>query len=215
MSQIVFFSNVRNSFPHLVEAQVNRNDPSKATSYNADLIMEENHPDYIKFLKVYATLAQEKFKDHAQSVMQMIQNDRKSRCYGSGSEKVNTKTFQVYGGYEGKVFVSTKSTNRPQIMDATGKPIDGSNTMLYRDMASRMYAGCRVNAAVEVWIQMANREKGYGNGVRCNLIAIQFAGDDEPLGKSDADVTSLFGAVTTSPPIAASEMGLPPFMMAK
>jgi hypothetical protein len=214
MSQIISLSNVRLSFPHLVEAQANRNDPSKAPSYNADFILPESHPDFIKFMQTYVTLAQEKFKDHTQSVMQMIQGDRKSRCYGNGSEKVNTKTFQVYAGYQGSGFISAKSNNKPQIMDSTGKPIDSNNTMLYREMASKLYAGCRVNAALEVWIQLANSAKGYGNGVRSNLIAIQFAGDDEPLGKAEADVTGFFSAVATAPTAAAPAMGLPPFMMA-
>lgn len=217
MSEIVFLSNVRLSFPHLTEPQVNRNDPSKPPTYNADLILSESHPDWIKFTQRYATLAQEKFKENAQAVMQMIQNDRKSRCFGNGAEKVNTKTFQVYSGYAGNLFISAKSTNKPQIIQADGKPIDGNNTMLYRDLTSKMYAGCRVNVAIKPWIQVANREKGYGNGVRCDLIAIQFAADDEPFGEGAPDVTSLFGAVAGSAPTPAPSpaMGLPPFMMAK
>ena len=216
MSDFVFLSNVRLSFPHLVEPQVNRNDPSKPPTFNADFILPDSHPDWSKFMQFYALMMQGHFKEHAQAVMQMIHGDRKSRCYGTGTEKVNSKTFQPYSGYVGNMYISAKSNTKPKIADAEGREIDGNNMMLYREMTSKMYAGCYVNAIVKPWVQVANSVKNYGTGVRCDLIAVQFAKDGEPFGEGAPDITGLFGAVAGAPAAASTTppaMGLPPFLM--
>ena len=98
MSEIVFLSNVRLSFPHLAEPQKQRNEVTGAEriSYNCELLMPQDHPGFQQFMQRYGALALDKWKDHAQAVMQMIQNDRKTRCFGRGEEKVNKKTFQPY-----------------------------------------------------------------------------------------------------------------------
>lgn len=218
MSEIIFLSDVRLSFPHIVEPQVSKNEKTGVTrtAYNADFIMPKDHPGLAQFMQRYAAIAQERWKENANTVMQMIHNDRKSRCYGAGEEKINSKTFQVYSGYAGMMYISASSERRPQIIDADGKPVDPNNTMAYRELTSKMYAGCRVNAAVKPWPQMANREKNYGNGVRSDFVAIQFLRDDEPFGEGAPDVAPLFGAVGSTSGNAAAPvppMGLPPFMM--
>lgn len=207
----VHLSNVRLSFPHLVEPQPNKTDPSKAPSYNAEFILSESSADWIKFMQVCSAVIQEKFKDQAQIVTNLMHAKPKLRCYGRGEEKIKSTTGEIYSGYAGNMFISTKTFNRPQIVDASGKGIDGNNTMLYRDLTSKMYAGCRVNAVVKPWPQ----DNEHGRGLRCELVALQFAADGEPFGEPKADVTSFFGAVAATAPAAAPAMGLPPFMMAK
>jgi hypothetical protein len=180
--------------------------------------MSDNHPDWTKFMQAYATMAQSEWKEKYQAVMQMIQSDRKSRCYGQGEEKKNSNTMEIYSGYVGNVFISAKNLTRPQIADESGKPIDPDNTLLYRKLTSAMYAGCRVNALVSPWLQVANREKGYGNGVRCDLVALQFFEDDAPFGEAAPDISKFFGPVagtSGNAAPAAPAMGLPPFMMGK
>ena len=81
------------------------------------------------------------------------------------------------------------------MIQADGSPIDPTNTMAYQQVARKMYGGCRVNAAVKPWLQ----ENKHGRGVRCDLIAVQFAGDDTPFGEGAVDASSLFGAVAGAP----------------
>jgi hypothetical protein len=84
-----------------------------------------------------------------------------------------------------------------------------------------MYGGCRVNAAIKPWLQ----SNAYGNGVRCDLVALQFAGDDTPFGEGAADASGMFGAVaapaaptgmfgTAAAPqqMPAAPFGLPSFL---
>jgi hypothetical protein len=82
--------------------------------------------------------------------------------------------------------------------------------MAYQALTRAMYGGCRVNAAVKPWLQ----DNKHGRGVRCDLVAIQFAGDDKAFGEGAADASSMFGAVAApAAPVAAAPMPLPPFMM--
>jgi hypothetical protein len=109
--------------------------------------------------------------------------------------------------------------------------------MAYQQLARKMYGGCRVNAAIKPWPQ----DNKHGRGIRCDLIAIQFAGDDAPFGEGAVDASGMFGAVAGAPagmfgataeqrnaaaqgapfganpmpaaPFAGAPAGLPPFMM--
>ena len=213
MSEILFLTNVRLSFPHLVEPQkrVNEQTGQERISYSADFILAPNDPAFSKFMQIYTGMANSKWKEHAQQVMAMIQADRKSRCYGQGSEKVNKKTFQPYDGYKDNVFISASRDAPPQMIQADGSPVDPSNTMAYQQLARKMYGGCRVNAAVKPWLQ----ENKHGRGIRCDLVAVQFANDDKPFGEAAVDVSGLFGAVVApaaSAMPAAPFAGLPPFL---
>ncbi len=224
MSDIIFLSNVRLSFPHLAEPQKQVNEATGATriSYNAEFIMPQDHAGFQQFMQRYGAMALEKWKEHAQTVMGMIQNDRKTRCYGVGTEKVNKKTFKPYDGYAdaGAVFITAGRDSAPQMIQADGSPVDPSNTMAYQQLARKMYGGCRVNAAVKPWLQ----DNKHGRGIRCDLIAVQFAADDTAFGEGAVDASGLFGAVAGapagmfnaapqgSPSMPAAPFGLPPFM---
>lgn len=198
MSDVIFLSDVRLSFPHIAEPQrrVNEQTGKEKISYNCEFIMPQDHAGFQKFMQRYAQLAQDTWKEHAQQVMQMIQADRKTRCFGLGAEKINKKTFKPYDGYEGNVFITAGSDRMPQVIRQDGTPVDAGNVMEAQQLARAMYGGCRVNAAIKPWPQ----KNSYGNGIRCDLIAIQFFKDDTAFGEGGApDLTGMFGAVAGAP----------------
>lgn len=214
MSDVIFISSARLSFPHLSEPQrqVNAQTGKERVSYNCELLLPQDSPDFQKFMAQYGKLALEKWKDHAQAAMQLIQSDRKSRCFGMGNEKVNKKTYQPYEGYAGNVYITAGRDTPPQIIQADGTAIDPNNSMAYQQLTRKLYGGCYVNAAVKIWLQ----DNSHGRGVRCDLVAIQFAKDGDAFGEGTVDASSLFGAVagnsnSVSAP-AATGMGLPPFL---
>jgi hypothetical protein len=218
MSDIVFLSNVRLSFPHLAEPQrkVSPETGKERVSYSADFIMPADHAGFKAFMTKVNEMALAKWKEHAAQVMQMINGDRKLRCFGDGNQKVNSRTFQPYDGYAGNLYVTAGRDSPPQIIQADGSPIDPTNTMQYQALTRAMYGGCRVNVAVKPWLQ----ENKHGRGIRADLVAIQFAGDDKPFGEGAVDASAMFGAVqaapagfTAQPAAQAAPMGLPPFMM--
>lgn len=206
---LVFLSDVRLSFPHLIEPQVNKDGKS---SYNAEFIMPQTHPGFQAFMVKVNELAVEKWKEHASAVIHVVNTERKSRCYGNGSEKINKKTYQPYDGYVNNVFITAGKNQMPQVIQADGNPIDPNNTMLYKELTRKMYGGCRVNVALKPWLQ----DNEHGRAVRCELIAIQFVRDDEPFGEGAVDASGMFGAVVPGAqqaPGAAPAFGMPPAQM--
>lgn len=207
MSEVIYLSNARLSFPSIVEPRASTDNPNAPKKYSADFILEPNHPGFQQFMALYAKMASEKWGEHAQNVMQLIQNDRKLRCYGAGNEKVDKKTFQPYKGYANMVFIATNTERPPQMIQSDGQPVDSANTMAYQAMARKLYGGCYVNAAVRPWLQ----ENKHGRGVRCDLIALQFAADGEAFGEGAIDVAPLFGAVAAPAAQATPQMPTAPF----
>jgi len=202
---LIMLSNVVLSFPHLIEPQVQKKDDgTDRRTWSADFIMDQTHPGYAQFMQQVAVIAQEKWKEHANQVLQFISADRKMRCYGSGAEKINKKTFQPYDGYVGKVYITAISDKPPQVIQADGTPVDATNTMAYQMLTRKMYGGCHVNAAVKIWGQ----ENKHGRGIRSDLIAIQFAGDGTPFGEGAPDVSGMFGSVGAAP----AAPGFPSFL---
>jgi hypothetical protein len=220
MSDIIFLSNVRLSFPHLADPQKQVNEVTGATriSYNCEFLMPQDHPGFQQFMARYGALAVDKWKEHAQAVMNMILQDRKTRCFDRGEEKVNKKTFQPYDGYAGNMYITAGRDSAPQMIQADGTAVDPNNTMAYQTLARKMYGGCRVNAAVKPWTQ----DNKHGRGIRCDLVAVQFAGDDKPFGEGAVDASNLFGAVQQAttpgfaavpqPAMPAAPFGLPSFL---
>ena len=214
MSEIIMLSNVRLSFPQLIDPveRINPKTQVKTLVWSTELILPENHQGWADFQQRYAQLAQEYWKELRPQIMQAVQNDKKSRCFGDGSEKVNSKTFVQYAGYNGMKYISASSKKvPPQMIEANGKAIDAANTMAYQAMARKLYGGCYVNAAIKPWVQKPGVD--YGHGFRCDLIALQFAKDGEPFGDSVPDASSLFGAVA-APAGGATPAGMafPAFM---
>jgi hypothetical protein len=213
MSDVIYFSNVRLSFPHLAQPQeqINEVTGAKRISYNGELIMPADHPGFVQFMQQYNALALAKWKEHAPAVLQMILADRKSRCFGRGEEKIDKKKFAPYDGYVGNVYVTIGKDTPPQMIQDNGQPIDPANSMAYQQLARKMYGGCYVNAAVKPWVQ----ENKHGNGIRCDLVALQFAKDGEAFGEGNVDASGMFAAVTGAVPSfmqpAAAQMPAAPF----
>lgn len=203
MSDIIYLSNVRLSFPQIVEPRAVVDNPVK--KYSADFIMVQDHAGYQQFMAQYAKLAAAKWGEHAQNVMQLIHGDRKLRCYGAGSEKIDKKTFQPYKGYTGMVYISASKDQAPQMIQGDGSATDPANTMAYQQLARKLYGGCYVNAAVRPWLQ----ENKHGRGIRCDLVAIQFAADGEAFGEGAVDAAPLFGAVASAPAAAMPGVTMP------
>ena len=207
MSDVIYLQNVRLSFPHLTEPQVSKKNPNAIPKFAADFIMPADHPGYQQFMARYGELALTEWKEHAQQVMTMIQADRKLRNYGTGEEKINTDTFQVLDGYAGHLWIMANNKNRPQMIKTDGVEVASTNTMEAVNVARTMYGGCYVNVAIKPWIQ----DNEYGRGIRCDLIAVQFAGDGEAFGEGAPDASGMFGAVgAATPPVAAAPVPVAP-----
>jgi len=214
MADIIFFQNVRLSFPSLTEP--NTSVPNAKPKYAASFLMETGEPKLQEFMGRINELGTAKWKEHTQQVMGVINNDRRLRCFSKGEENVNQKTFQVYDGYEGKFVISANNERMPQMIKPDGTPIDPNNTMEAQQVARSMYAGCMVNVALQPWLQ----DNQHGRAVRCSLVAIQFNADGEAFGEGTPDLSGVFGAAQQAPSTApigdvnggSQDTGVPAFL---
>lgn len=206
---VVYLPNVRLSWPKLVEPKASGKNPKPdaVKKYSADLILDtvEDAKAIANFMKAVNDVAVAKWKELAPDVLKMISADRKQRNYGNGSEKINSNTFKVYDGYEGKFFIVSNSVRQPQVIQADGTPISAMDIGLYQSLTKKMYGGCRVNVAVQPWAQDNSGEKG-GRAIRCELLAIQFCADDVPFGEIAPDASGAFGKVASTNKSEFSEM---------
>jgi hypothetical protein len=200
MTNTIFLTKVRLSFPKLIEPVAPQTPPGAAAKYGADLIIRPDSPEYAKFMGEVASVATAKWKDMAMLILKNMEMDRKLRCWGNGSEKLKKETMRPYEGYEGMAYISgSQNEDRPPTMiDKDGNPCDPANTMLRKELARKLYGGCYVNAAVSLWAQ----DNQFGRAIRCNLLAVQFAEDGVPFGDAAPDMSGLFKPVDT--PAAAS-----------
>lgn len=213
MSETVMLSNVRLSFPELVEPKGDKNNPNNKR-FRGSFLMPVGGDQWKAVEAAIGNVAKAEWQDKAVGVMQLVNADAKSRCYGQGDQRRNQTTFEVYDGYAGMIYITAynKEDRPPQIVGTDGKVVPVTNTMLLREVAGQMYPGCYVNVALSIYAQKANQEKGYGPGIRASIVAIQFCKDGERFGEAAANVSGMFGAVAGGQLPPAATDGLPSFM---
>lgn len=206
-NNVVFFSNVRLSFPSLITPQRSKyEDGNERVSYNASFIVAPNDPKLGQFMQVVNALASAKWGEHAPQVMNLVNMERKRRCFSKGEENVNSKTFKSYDGYEGNIIIAAGRSTLPQIIDPAGAAVAADNTMSQQAELRKMYGGCYVNVALKPWLQ----DNKHGKAVRCDLVAIQFHKDGAAFGGGMTDASGMFGAVEGAPATQPAPSAMPP-----
>lgn len=154
----VMLRNVRLAFPSLFEPSAyGEGDPS----YQATLIME---PDAAKAVEAaMAAVAKEKWGAKGDAQLKALRSSGKV-CLRDGDEKPD------YDGFAGMMFVAARSKTRPTVVDNMRNPLTQSD--------GRIYAGCYVNASIEIWAQ----DNAYGKRVNATLRGVQFVRDGEAFG---------------------------------
>ena len=95
------------------------------------------------------------------------------RCLKDGDES-------EYDGYEAHWSFKAASSKRPTVIDRDKTPVVEED--------EKLYAGCYVNAVVDLWIQ----NNKFGKRVNANLYGVQFVKDGEPFGLGATDVSEDF-----------------------
>ncbi len=150
----IIIENVRVSFPHLFTRPIINGEEGKC---GCVLMLDP--------------------KKHAAEIDQLeasIEELTKERFKGRKipSDKVALRDGEDKGRpeYEGYMVLSANAKDRPAVVGKNGKEIDSEDQ-------NEIYAGCYVNAKVQLWAQ----DNNFGKRINGQLIAIQFAADGEPL----------------------------------
>lgn len=160
MSDNLFMiKNVRCSFPHLFEKPMIKGKLGKCGITLLLNPQEPAHAQQLETLKNYIRhlLATEPAFKNMNLPKNLI-------CLREGSQESRLE----YGPFW---ILSTKHKNKPIVIAADG------HTLIERQEDCPIYAGCRVNCKTQIWVQ--NNE--WGKRINATPVAVQFAGDDEPL----------------------------------
>lgn len=73
-----------------------------------------------------------------------------------------------YAGYANHMSIKASTPKRPMVLDRDRSPLAEDD--------NRLYAGCYVNAIIELWAQ----NNQWGKRINANLLGVQFFKDGEP-----------------------------------
>lgn len=168
----VVLKNVRLSFPKIFDpTQYKGSGPLR---YEAAFLVDPTSESHKAVEDAIKEVAKAKWGAKADSKLKALRSSKNTCCYIPG---------EMTGREENEgLFVLTG--NRKE-KDGPVAKFDSDKTPIHSDNG-RLYGGCYVNASVDIWAQ-----DGEYTGIRCTLIAIQFAKDGDAFGgvaaKSNGD----------------------------
>lgn len=153
----IVLKNVRLSFPNLFQPQsVNGSEPK----FNASFLIEPGSDTAKALEATIEQTAKEKWGAKADTVLKQLRAGDKL-CLHDGDAK-------DYDGYAGMLYVSASNSTKPMVLD--------KNAKTHLDSTSgKPYAGCYVNASIDVWAQ----DSQYGRRINAGLRGVQFIRDGD------------------------------------
>lgn len=169
-SKVIKLNNVRLSFPELFKAKAFQE--GQTPKFSASFLIDPSTKEGKKLIK----MIRKEIDDLAKSNWSKGVPKSLKICLQDG----NTKD---YDGYEDMMYVSSNNDTRPVLVDRKRNPISEQDDVLY--------AGCYVNASINLWCQ----DNQWGKRVNAGLRAIQFVADGEAFGGARVDVDEEFDDV--------------------
>lgn len=155
----ITLKHVRLAFPELWEAKTVNGEGDPA--FSASFLLPKNHPQVKEIRDAEEAVGKEKFGAKWPQVKKEIQANNRV-VLKDGDAKSG------YAGYEGNLFISSRNKTRPTVIDRNRSPLTAAD--------GKPYAGCFVNAIIELWAQ----DNNYGKRINASLSGVQFVKDGEP-----------------------------------
>ncbi len=154
----VKLKNVRLSFPNLWHAKEFKTGDGKLR-FDASFLCEPGSENDKAIRAAIAAEAKEAYGAKWESILRGMQGNANRYVYQDGDTK-------PYAGYEGMWVLACHSKARPLIINRDKSPLSEED--------GRPYAGCYVNAKVDIYAQ-----KGENQGIRASFSGIQFVSEGE------------------------------------
>lgn len=167
----ILIKDVRLAFPNLFEPTTVAGEGKPR--YSATLIIPADHPQIEEIRAAQLAVAQAKWNAKAPAILKGLDKQDKLALHDGD-------TKSKYDGFPGNFFISASAQENaaPTVIDRDRSPLSARS--------GRPYAGCYVNASIELWAQ----DNSYGQRVNAQLRGIQFLrdGDSFSAGRpADAD----------------------------
>jgi hypothetical protein len=159
----IMLTNVRLAFPKIFNPEAFSAD-QKAT-YGALLLMDPKTQAKLieKVQGAIIAAAKDEWAGKAKDILKKLTAADKT-CLRDGDGKAD------YDGFEGMQYVSAGSATRPLVLGVDKAPLTEDD--------GKPYAGCYVNASVEIWAQ----DNKFGKRVNASLKGVQFVKDGDAFG---------------------------------
>ncbi|MEC5161694.1 MULTISPECIES: DUF2815 family protein [unclassified Janthinobacterium] len=169
-------SNVRLAFPALFEAQTVNGEGKPA--FSASFLIDPKDPQVKAINAAIEQVAKDKWGAKADVILKAARAGDKVALH-DGDLKAQ------YGGFEGMLYVSSRSATRPLVIDRDKTPL--------LEADGKPYAGCYVNASIELWAQ----DNNYGKRINASLGGVQFFKDGDAFAGGGAASEDEFDDVTS------------------
>lgn len=163
------------AFPQLFEAKTVNGEGEPA--FSCSFLMDSDHPAVAQLRAAFETLGKDKFGAKWPAIKKEIEAKDRTALHDGD-------TKSSYAGFEGRLYVSARSKTRPLVIDRDKSPLTSSD--------GKIYAGCHVNAVIELWIQ----DNNYGKRINASLRGVQFLRDGEAFAGGGAASADDFDDVT-------------------
>lgn len=174
----VLLSDVRLAFPDLFTAKDYQD--NKRFRRSATFLVEPGSENDKKIQAAISAVAKDKYKDKEKQIEAWRQNPQKF-CYTPGDLK-------EYDGWAGKMaLTSHRYVEQGAVGVFDRKGVNGKPNAL-AEGDGKPYAGCYVNAKVELWAQ-----DGKNSGIRCTLVSVQFWRDGDAFSSGSRPSADDFG----------------------
>jgi hypothetical protein len=154
----VKLTNVRLAFPVLFEARTVNGEGKPA--FSASFLLDPADPQVKALNQAIEQVAKDKWGAKADAILKQMRAQDKVALH-DGDLKAN------YDGFPGNLYVSARSATRPLVIDKDKSPLT--------EQDGKPYAGCFVNASIELWPQ----DNNYGKRVNASLRGVQFFRDGD------------------------------------
>jgi len=177
MATRIMLKNVVLAFPALAEPQsFGEGEPA----YGAKFPIKPNSEQQKALEAAILAEATEAWKDKADSVLKMLEEDGKVAF----TKKVyrSKKTGEAYQGFDGAHYLSTRNAKtQPTVFNQYGEELSGKS-----DIEAKAFSGALVNASVEIWAQ----DNKWGRRINCSLRGVMLTGEGENFGGGSAPASA-------------------------
>lgn len=149
---------VRLAFPSLWKATAPRSGGEAA--FSASFILPPAHEQLAEIRAALVDVSKEKWGAKADGVYKALEQGDKLALH-------NGNTKSEYEGYEGNLFISTRSKVRPTVLDQQRQDLTEAD--------GKPYSGCYVDVSIELWAQ----DNDYGKRINAQLRGVQFRRDGD------------------------------------
>lgn len=149
---------VRLAFPNLWRATPPKGGGEEA--FSASFLLSPTHVQVKEIKQAMLVLAKEKWASKGDAVYKALDAADKLALHNGDSKA-------EYEGFEGNLYVSTRSKVRPTVFDGQRQELTQAD--------GKPYSGCYVNASIELWAQ----DNSYGKRINAQLRGVQFLRDGD------------------------------------